>query len=638
MVNANPSHEYRCVKLGSGKLCVSSLFPRIVVLIKPKKTKTNKDTAASDGTETAASDEICTGLNEEDFQLVSDILSSSDNSGDNISMSFVAGTDPLTDKIHQTNQLTSDTDDFILLQEADESETTITPENTDNSALLQETNESETPITPAKHDLTEDDLAELRRWVSQDKANKEFDTKNLRQSLSNANSLYRFTNPILKEIIRWLKYKYPNEKIKLSGNKVILVGEISRYLCPSDQQELDPEIVYKRPSKASKVPESLRAQSIKYIDKKFDKFLLSVCYASFLFQERIQEWKQQSSVSFKMKVSDEPINWFYILDRHPETGDVLVSTVDHHHLFIRLRMALVRGTLTTVSVSRFVDVANAGSTPLTRGIIVDGLEPQSEDFARITFSQQVEDKLRQNGAIAEAEFCRVVRNWNRANDEPGMSAMDRVRHRLEFRRWLLTDISFSDFPPDRGYIKGIPSDTFEAVVAAIDGYILLHSLIPNHSYNVRSVNTNDNETYHSIIYSLSNTKYGIPDCSELEALQARIWNCHRMKLDPEMPFQIRTAKKPTYIDRKRLLQPVEDDPQHDKGQTTKVTEIKTIEIKDHFFDTNSRTRAKPRHKRKGISKWLEPAKGVRGVREYHKVDESQLSALSRMGLADQIEE
>ena len=119
---------------------VSSLFSRIVVLIKPKKTKTNKDTAASDGTETAVSDEICTGLNEEDFQLVSDILSSSNNSGDNISMSFVAGTDPLTDKIHQTNQLTSDTDDFILLQEADESETTITPENTDNSALLQETN------------------------------------------------------------------------------------------------------------------------------------------------------------------------------------------------------------------------------------------------------------------------------------------------------------------------------------------------------------------------------------------------------------------------------------------------------------------------------------------------------------------
>ena len=78
-------------------------------------------------------------------------------------------------------------------------------------------------------------------------------------------------------------------------------------------------------------------------------------------------------------------------------------------------MALVRGTLATVSVSRFVDVANAGLTPLTRGIIADGPDPPSEDFARITFSQQVKDKLRQSGAIAKVEFCRVVRNWNRAN-------------------------------------------------------------------------------------------------------------------------------------------------------------------------------------------------------------------------------
>ena len=70
-------------------------------------------------------------------------------------------TDPLTNEIHQTNQLASDSDDVILLQEGDESETTITPENTDNSALLQETGESLTPITPVKQ--------KLRRWVSQDK-------------------------------------------------------------------------------------------------------------------------------------------------------------------------------------------------------------------------------------------------------------------------------------------------------------------------------------------------------------------------------------------------------------------------------------------------------------------------------------
>ena len=148
------------------------------------------------------------------------------------------------------------------------------------------------------------------------------------------------------------------------------------------------------------------------------------------------------------------------------------------------------------------------------------------------------------------------------------------------------------------------------------------------------INTNDNETYHSIVYSLSNSKYGIPDCHELEALQARIWNCHRMKMDPEMPFQIRTAKKPIYIDRKSLPHTLDN-----RGNNfSKVDYIETIQPEDHFFDTAERKRAKPRHKVKGISKWLEPAKGVRGVREYYKVDESQLSMLSRMGLSEAIEE
>ena len=98
--------------------------------------------------------------------------------------------------------------------------------------------------------------------------------------------------------------------------------------------------------------------------------------------------------------------------------------------------------------------------------------------------------------------------------------------------------------PVEGLYKGFPAVTFEAIVSAMDGYLMLHALVPKHSFNVRSVNTNDNETYHSIVLSLSNSKYGIPDSAELESLQAKIWRMHKMKIDPELPFQERTAKKP----------------------------------------------------------------------------------------------
>ena len=96
-------------------------------------------------------------------------------------------------------------------------------------------------------------------------------------------------------------------------------------------------------------------------------------------------------------------------------------------------MALVRGKLEGVSVSKFVRVAELGSTPLTRAIIADGFEPQSEDFARITFSEQLEECLQKDGNINEAEFCRLVRNWNSANDEPGISVLQRIKLRLECR-------------------------------------------------------------------------------------------------------------------------------------------------------------------------------------------------------------
>ena len=42
-----------------------------------------------------------------------------------------------------------------------------------------------------------------------------------------------------------------------------------------------------------------------------------------------------------MKINDQPIDWFYVLNRHPETGDVLAGTVDHQHLFIWLCIPLI---------------------------------------------------------------------------------------------------------------------------------------------------------------------------------------------------------------------------------------------------------------------------------------------------------
>ena len=251
----------------------------------------------------------------------------------------------------------------------------------------------------------------------------------------------------------------------------------------------------------------------------------------------------------------------------------------------------------------------------------------------------------------------------------------------------MAGVSFADFPPHGSHIKGIPTQLFEAIVAAIDGYLYLYGLVPKGSYNVRSVNTNDSETFHSCIQSLSNSAHGVLNCKELERIMAKLINVMHMRLDPEKLFSIRTAKNPVYVvhesaqdldesqsqptneahhdnadlialnvtdsmphESAQGLQKYQSQPTHlhmghDSADSTPLSVTDNVqpplidrsELKNHFFDSNERTRAKLRHKPKGVSDWLRPARGVQGFRSHYRVDESKLSTLARMGHPDNIE-
>ena len=109
-------------------------------------------------------------------------------------------------------------------------------------------------------------------------------------------------------------------------------------------------------------------------------------------------------------------------------------------------------------------------------------------------------------------------------------------------------------------------------------------------------------------------------------------------MDPEKLFTIRTAKNPVYVAHEASQASEKVDDGHDINE--KIVDVtddtvshtnNVIQLKDHFFDSPDRTRAKPIHKPKGVSGWLEPARDVHGVRSHYKVDESKLSTLARMG-------
>jgi hypothetical protein len=88
-----------------------------------------------------------------------------------------------------------------------------------------------------------------------------------------------------------------------------------------------------------------------------------------------------------------------------------------------------------------------------------------------------------------------VNNWYKAEDDPGIPALDRCRYRLAFRDWLLQDVTFHSFPPYGSYIRGIPTVLFEGLLTNIERKMQLFTFTKTNSYNVRAVGSLDIENF-----------------------------------------------------------------------------------------------------------------------------------------------
>lgn len=73
-------------------------------------------------------------------------------------------------------------------------------------------------------------------------------------------------------------------------------------------------------------------------------------------------------------------------------------------------------------------------------IVKDLIDKPSIVYGVQTFQKRLETCLRDINANNEADVCQLVRNWYRAEDEPGMSTMKCCEHRLYSRQWLLSGV------------------------------------------------------------------------------------------------------------------------------------------------------------------------------------------------------
>ncbi|CAC5421889.1 unnamed protein product [Mytilus coruscus] len=151
----------------------------------------------------------------------------------------------------------------------------------------------------------------------------------------------------------------------------------------------------------------------------------------------------------------------------------LLDFLDPEHLLANMRTKVCTTGINKAGIKTeaWMQVAKYGKqngSNLSLALVEHLLDKQNVAFAIKTFSEEVETAMKNAGYHIEANFRSLIRNWYRAQDEPGLSCYERHLYEQNLRQWLLEDVRFDIFPPPGRYVKDIPIVLYEGFLIHID--------------------------------------------------------------------------------------------------------------------------------------------------------------------------
>ena len=164
--------------------------------------------------------------------------------------------------------------------------------------------------------------------------------------------------------------------------------------------------------------------------------------------------------------------------------------------------------------------------------------------------------------------------------------------------------------------------TFDALLQMISTRITLYSFAADATYNARSVSTLANESFFSDLVRLDKERKSYPKASNISKIMGRVVMLNYFKHKHDKPYQLRVTLKPKYPP---YL--AENDQEHLLGETC---ENYDGYYRDHFFDFAD-AHKKHRCRRDDITTGLTVLRGITGVRQYFKVNESKIPVELRAG-------
>ena len=224
-----------------------------------------------------------------------------------------------------------------------------------------------------------------------------------------------------------------------------------------------------------------------------------------MFPSRLMEWYAAHLFGKYIHIASidcsNQCSWYSRPEINGNIGYYLFMILDAYHQLCSARRlfflkSIPKAGIYNSSVQKIAEESEHNGCGLRTAMVNEPmLDRQSVAYSVATFSEEVQNALLEIGACEEAHFCELIRNWYKAEDEPGISSKDRCLSRLKLRKWLLRNVNFDKFPPSGAYVKDIPIVLYEGLLTGIERRIQLFPFTKTGSYNVRSIGSLDIENF-----------------------------------------------------------------------------------------------------------------------------------------------
>ncbi len=273
------------------------------------------------------------------------------------------------------------------------------------------------------------------------------------------------------------------------------------------------------------------------------KDVLNVTLAKAVYPHERKDWELKGTVQNVHLVVDtedgrkkwKPEFWFSYPEFSARREQLEPKCCDSHHLLVNCRVKVCKSGLPGFGISNdaWIKVADSYPEVISRALVVDIIDKQSNAYAQKVFGEPVQEALMKLGFSEEAKFCRLLRNWYSAEDEPGICSAERVQHRVAFREYLLSKADLTRFPPYGMYVSGMPRQMYEGFLQNIDTHLQLFAVVKGGAYNPRSVTSLANETFFGEMSELEQTKLGCPKAIHVPRLIAGVTEVLHYRHNPQ---------------------------------------------------------------------------------------------------------